>query len=408
MLGLSLLLAIGLSTPSTDAVARERLDALIASTNALAHFHAEYASTGAGKQGLLTLDYRAPGHARIRGASSKGTVDSGLADSILWSSRERPGLGKAWARADLLDRGGTLEPVLALLRNEFWRPEPVPAVELGIAWESNQRTRRTEPAVSLQQLYVGGDGHAALLGWLHTLQHVEGPLAIEGDELVYSGEGVRCRVDLQTGFLEELILSTDAGVHLTLTLVRLDLESPPSDDVFAIPALEPGATDFSEAFQRPVLSRNSLRFFALSSVHARLEQDARALDDGVRGELERFFVALHDPQLLEDHAQRVADSQTSALEFAQWVRTSLQAGSSRESVLAAVAERRGSIEGTLKAARADVQAVVPADPERFEGSPHWRAIRALESDVLDRRFDDLLARPMLADFDARVAAALED
>ncbi len=405
MYGLSLLLAVGGLTPPTNDAARERLEALIESTNRLEHFHAEYRSTRDGSAGHLKLDYRARGGIRVRGASPKGTMDSGIADGVLWLSSELKAMGRFWAEVDLLDRGGDLEPVLALLREEFWRPPGGAEVSVGFGWGLNAESDHIEPAVDVHQTFVGGDDHAALLGWLHTLRHADGDLVIEDEALVYRADGVHCRVDLRTGFLEQLVLISEDGSELSLALERLDLDDAPADSVFETPTPPPDAEDVSDQVRDSILSPGELRHRALGYVHDLLEREDRDLDGRLRDELRRFLNELFRPSAIRSLADFVERVQASSQEFADWVRDSLAAGRPKSEAQEAIAERRRQLEVQVERGRSKYLEQLP-DLEDLADTPAWRAIRELEDEALEESYEAALARPVLEHFEQAIDEAL--
>lgn len=405
MLGLALLLALGAHANPSDEEARERLEALIASTNDLEHFHAEYVSTREGKEGHLTLDYRAPGDARIRGVSTKGVMDLGSAGSAYWMSHERPDSSKVWGLVDMTDRGGAFEAAMTCLRGEYWNEEGVPQVSVGIDWQLDENANRLEPFLSLESKFVGrGDHHFALLGWLHRLLHVSEPLSIEGTALVYRGEGVLCRVDLETGLLNELRLSTEDSEHFAMTIKSADLSTPPSDDEFACPEPDPEAEDVSEQFRAKMLSTKNLRRFALLHVHSLLQRENRRLGGESSEELRTFLTALVEPMTVRSFADLLDKARSNSQQFADWVRSSLAAGRPRGEIDQAIGERRKANEAQIERGRGlylDQFGEIEDD-----GDDDWRAILVLERDVLEASYHAVLGGPVLEHFDASVADAL--
>src|SRR6187402_2341834 len=108
MLGPMLLLAV--VPPQTEAPpnARERLEALIESTNRLEHFSAEYALERDGKAARMLIDYVAPRTFRMCFWAPGGESYMGCVDDVLWmTTRSLEGPQRASrARLDLLDREG--------------------------------------------------------------------------------------------------------------------------------------------------------------------------------------------------------------------------------------------------------------------------------------------------------------
>jgi hypothetical protein len=404
MLGPILLLALTMPQDETSPDARERLEALIQSTNALEHFHAEYELLRDGKPGSIVFDYRAPGQVRIRGESERGRLDSGCSEDVLWISSERASEGAYWAEVDYLDRGGELEPVLKRLRSPFWRRTESPEVTIGLTWDENEASGRPEISTTVSQTLVGGHAHFVLLGWLHELAHSEGELTLDTDELLWIEEGVVCRVDLESGFLRELVLSSEEREVVRLTLVRLELDEAPDDDEFVRPAPLPGAEDVSEQVRGAMFSPSSLRHHVLRHVHALIEREDRGLDGEPRDELRSLLAGLIQPITVRSFAEFLETVRSNSQEFADWVRSALAAGRPRNEVEDAIAERRRYLDEQVERGRVTYLKQFP-DPEAQSG-PSWRAIRELEVEVIEECYELAFARAVLEHFEQAIQEAL--
>lgn len=333
-------------------------------------------------------------------------MHSGLADDILWMHSSGPE-GIQEMRVDLLDRGGVCEDAIAVLRENAGYPAQGPEVSFGLSWKLDPESGVHDPSFSVTHAMVGSDSHSRLLGWLHSMEHMEGELVVEGDELVHRSTRAEARVDAVNGFLKRLALTSPEGVERSMDLVRVDLETALDLDDFLPPEPVRGAKDVSDGM-RALLSRHHVRLSALHYVHGTLDGGERRLDGELHDELERFFVALYDSKITGDLENWIRSNQDYAIQYAEWIRSEIQAGRQREELEAAAGVRRGELDANLQEYRAKVATIVPADPERYADSDHWRAIRDLENEVLLARYDVLVARPILDDFDARVDAALDE
>lgn len=403
MLAVLLMAVIGSSASSRDDAAIARLEALISSTNALDHFHAEYAVTRDGRQSSMVLDFRAPGQVRIRGSSELGDLDSGYSDHVLWISARRAGKGSQWAEVDFLDRGGALQPVLGRLREEFWRDVGKPEVGIGFSWGEDEARGSLAIFTEVKHRILDGHGHFMLLGWLHRMLHDQGGLTLEGDELVLRGRDVEMYVDSQTGFLRSMRLGEEDEPDATLHLVRLDLENPPASDVFTAPEAPADADDVSDDQREAMLSPQNLRVFAQLHVHSLLEREGRRLDGKPRDELRSLLAALIEPITVESFAELLERVRSSSQEFADWVRSSLDSGRPAAEVDEAIAERRKYLQDQSLRSRAKYS-------EQFQGpqdgsDDSWEAIRQLELEVVAECFEVALARPVIEHFDRVIEEA---
>jgi hypothetical protein len=405
---LASILLLPLVLPQTEAppTPRERLEALIESTNELEHFSVEYALQGKKGVGKLWVEYLAPRSIRLRMETPAGEMRCGCANDVLWmhsSSSE----GREEMRVDLLDRGGDCEDAIAVLRGNSWYPSEGPEVWFELSLSIDPKSGMLTPRLSFFHATVGSESHVRLLPWLHSIEHMEGELTVEGEEVVHRITGAEARIDIESGFLNRLVFTSPDGVERGIELVSIDLDTPPESDRFLPPQSDPTAVDTSEDSRNSMLSRYQVRLTALRYVHGKLEGAERHFDDELHDELESFFIALYDSKITGDLEDWIQRQQEYAIKYADWIRLELQSGRPLEELETAASVRRGELDAGMQLMRAKVTTLPPADPERYADSDHWRAIRDLENEVLLARYDVLIVRPILDNFDARVDEALD-
>jgi hypothetical protein len=409
MLGPVLLLALSLPQIEAPPNARERLEALLESTNRLEHFHAEFAiDTGTDMgMGHVWIDFRAPGSILMRVETPVGSMSMGCSGDLLWMHSEAEGEPAQEGRLDFLDRSGPCADAAAILREAFWNSSKGPDVFLKLDWSLDTELDKHDFEISVGRAIVSLGSSAGLLGWLTTMKKLDGELTLEGDELVHRSPRAEARVDADTGFLKRLTLVSAGGERLSYELTTLELEAAPDEQLFAIPDPDPSAKDLSEVMHRGLMSRQHLRKHALDHVNRAMGGEEGRVDSEVHAELQRFLTALYDPMITERWAAWLEESQRWSREYTDSLRAELQSGASKDDLDVAAQEKRVVMAAQLDQARATLLEGVPADSGQDADATHWRAIRELENEVLDARFDALVAKPMLDDFDARVDAALD-
>lgn len=407
MLEPAVLLILALPQSDASPSPRERLEELIESTNELEHFSVEYSAEGTEVLNRVRIDYMAPDSIRLRMEAPQGAITWGRSGSMMWMQASGSEGAPSFAQADLLDRGGACEEAIAIIGESGWTRLDGPRVELSWGWQFNPDSNKTDLDISLSAGIASAHDHVRLLGWLHSIEHLDGELTLQGDALVHRSTRAEAHVDGSTGFLRRLVVTSAEGVNMEFTLQALDLEVPPEASCFLPPQPDAAAMDQSVKLRNRTTSRPYVRLAALQHVHRILDAGHRQFDQQLHDDLERFFVALYDSKLTGDMEEWMESTKQGAIEFSAWIRDQRQAGHSLEHLEAAADKRRGELKATIDSLRAGVAQVVPTDFPNYPESRHWKTIRDLEDEVLLARFDALVANPVLDDFDARVDGALD-
>lgn len=407
MLGSGLLLAAGILATSTQDDAREELDGLIEITDGLAHFHVEFEVTTRDEVSRLTIDYLAPHSMRIRTTYPCGDRQTACNDEHFWQRRSCDDEVRSRVDFDLLDRAGPCEAAIAALRDCSWEAVGGPEVFLGMPWDLEPAKRASRWDASIETTRFGA-ASGPLLGWLASLRRLEGELAIEGDYLVHRAPDSTAYVSRKSGFLQRLQLRLAGADTVTIDRVELDLLRAPDAGLFATPEPAPAAKDLTASWRDYYYTPALLRRLALERVHGLLERGERSLDEELRGELERFLAAVHDPAILAWNGPWLAGVWKYQAQFAFGILMTLAIGGPVERLEARADEIYELMIDDLDRQRVALRKSMPADPEAYAASPHWRALRELEDAVLDARFDALIASPMTENYELRIDGILDD
>lgn len=409
MLAAGMLLAAGAVAPAAQDAARERLEALIAETNALEVFRVEFTLESPAKPEENTsvrIDYSAPDSIRLTMQGLEGSLAMGMHDDVLWMDQNVEGQDPMQVRLDFLDRGGPSEEVAAVLDDPFWRGSDVYEVVLNCKLEFDAESDKNDFQLSVSRAVFGGASDAPLLGWLDAMGSLDGELTLEDGDLVRRSRRAEMRVDGESGFLSSLTLTSAEGKEQRIVLARLDLDPEFEAGLFDVPAPDASARDASEQMRQALMTPQLLREYALKHVHRLLDEGGRRFDDEVHDALERFLVTYYDVKLARATGRWVESYSNWTVEYGDWLRSQLQAGVAREELVAAAATRRAAIVDETEQGVELMRSSMPADPEELADSADWRVIRDVENEVLDARFEALVVRPVLDAFDARVDEAL--
>lgn len=381
---------------AAEDAARARLDELIASTNDLKGFRAEYVlRRGEEELGRIELVYSATDRLLMTNRSPKGSARVGIAEGRLWMDSESPGAGPMAGVLELDDRGGTFEAAMAVLEQGFPRPPGQVDVGVRLLWGVNAATDKTE--FDLQVAWVR-TGEERLLGWLQTMRMLEGRLTLEGGKLVHVSPRVRAEVDTANGFLTLLHMVGAEGEARDLTLAALDLEGPFLADAFLRPEPAEGARDVSEQLRRQMLSPSALRNECLLHVDALLRL-GKPFDETARADLRRFLTELHRPVLVGNVERWKAGVAQGIAEFSSELDQRRQAGAAQAELQTAIDERRKSIVESLDDTLVKLRSSLEGATRNTKPSEHWAEVRKIEDEVVGEIFQREIAEPLLAGFD---------
>ena len=383
---------------STADAARERLRELIAATNRLPAFRAEYVMQSGGEElGRVTLLYVAPDRLLMANRGEKGWVEVGINGEQLWMQSESPSAGALTGALARDDEGGTFGEALAVLAEHFPRPADEREVSVRFEWGLDPASDKTEFDLSLAYVRFGDE---RLLGWLYTMGRLEGELSLEGDALVHVSPRVRVEVDSGTGFLRRMQLVGSDGEERELSLVELDLEGPFDGDRFLRPEPAEGARDVSEPLRAQMFNPAALRTECLLRIDQELRK-GRAWDAATQDGARLFLEALHRPVLVAN-VQRWKSGVLGGIdEFAAELDARRAAGEAEADLQAVVDERRAALlEGTASTLTRLREGLGGAT-RNPEPSPHWVDLRSLEDEVVGELFHEEVEEPLLAAFDER-------
>jgi hypothetical protein len=391
-----LALALGAAPQQGAEAARARLEELIASTNDLPGFRAEYVlRRGEEELGRIELVYRAPDRLVMSNRSDKGWARVGLDGERLWMDSESGAAGALAGAFELDDHGGPFEEAMAVLERAFPRPPEQVDVGVRLSWGVNAETDKTE--FDLQIAWVR-TGEERLLGWLHTLRTLEGGLSLEGDALVHVSPRVRAEVDAQSGFLRRLHMVGAEGEARELALESLDVQGPLADELFARPSPAEGARDVSAQLREQMFKPAALRSESLLHIDALL-REGRAFDERARADLRLFLEALHRPVLQANVARWRAGVLEGIAEFSAEIAQRRQAGDAEADLRAVIDERRAQLVTSVDETLAKLRASLETATRNPRPSQHWVEVRSIEDEVLGKMYGTEVAEPLLAAFD---------
>lgn len=378
--------------------ARERLQALVASTNDLKGFRAVYLlARGEEELGRVELSYLAPDRLLLTNRSDQGWADVCLDGERLWMASESPGAGELAGAFALDDAGGVFEEALSELAETFPRPEGQVDVSVRLAWGVNLESDKTEFDLSVSYVRAGEE---RLLGWLQTMLAAEGELALENGMLVHTMPRVRAEVDAQTGFLKSLLLTGSDGEVRDLRLVELDLEGPFDGDRFLRPEPSEAARDISDALRAQVIKPASLRADCLLQIDSELKR-GRAWDEATKAGTRDFLAALHRPVLAANVARWRASVLKGIDEFAAELDAKRQEGVDEAELTETIDARRAQLVESTAETRTRLVESLAAATRNDAPSAHWVDVRSLEDEVLAELFREEVEEPLLAAFDER-------
>lgn len=376
--------------------ARARLDELIAATNDLPHFRAEYVlRRGEEELGRIELAYLASDKLVMSNRSDKGAASVGIDGERLWMDSDAPGSGAVVGALELDDHGGTFEQALAVLARAFPRPPEQVDVGVRFQWGIDPQSDKTE--FDLQVAWVR-TGEERLLGWLQTVRNMQGELSLADGTLLHVSPRVRAEIDAATGFLRRLHMVGAEGEARELSLVSLDLEAPAPAQAFARPAVPEGARDLSEQLRRQMFAPAALRSECLLHVDALL-RDGRAWDESARADLRSFLEALHRPVLAANVERWESGVLAGIEEFSAELAGRRQAGDAEADLQRVVDERRATLVSSLDETLAKLRASLESATRNPRPSQHWADVRKLEDEVMGDLFRVEVAEPLLAAFD---------
>lgn len=231
--------------PSAAAV----LESLIAQTNTLQSFEAEYALEAPDVgTAVVRMVYRAPGSALLSMNGEQGELWIAFCAST-WELRSREAGGSsAAATFDPRPGNGLLRRIDAQLAEGFpgleGRIDGGAAPRFVVSSKWNEERGRHDADIRL----VVDRVTQYRLAYLHDLAEQAPNLALGETELVLRGEhGLETAVDRRTGFLTRMLDTTKE--HASLKLVKLSTDGEVSDASLAVPARTAGAKNVDSGLE---------------------------------------------------------------------------------------------------------------------------------------------------------------
>lgn len=397
---------------SADQAGRERLEALIRSTDALRSFVAEYSLSKPGEEPQsMRIVYAAPGRGMI---VSPGKMYFRLMDGFVDLRQLDDAKGSSFAHFEFARaneaRYRRFEDVLraqfsALADKEFTPTACGPVLGLRIAQPGEIHSGEERTAEFQFSFQCPGDER---LRWLRDFQQRADGKSIDADHLQFdAANGAAVVLSLRTGFVESVVRDVAAG-RVEIRLKELELDQELDGAAFELPVPGTGWTDLSTAMARGMHVGQTLRLrqVVMSSLGRLVEKGALVWDETQAGHLEALLTALHSDSLALEREAWIADVRRSIDEYAAWLEAAFERAPEAAPEASARLERdaiewRQKLAENVRSARTryvEGCAASSAPKSEFEQS-----FRACERKAADLAFGTVVEKPMLEHFDEQVA-----
>jgi len=375
----------------------EELDALIAKTNALETFHAVYRAEAPSEEdgdgAVFDLFYEAPDRARV---SITAREEGGGPSMVFWVVQNR-------LVSHVVQDGEEQWRVIEMRPPESWRilDELFPPEELPLSPGVDLWLQLAPEGINLSFRYNEW-GRYEVLNWLSQMKAPETSVVREPSQLVWSGEGWRALLSRESGFLTR-IEAESRGRTLILDELRLDEELDPGLMELPESARDLEPDEDSERASRQTFKLGYLRDAAFQRVERALRAEERTWNETTRADWRTFLVALQREMIMARHAKWIAQLSAQVVEFEAGLRSRLARDPTperRAELRKFAEERRAKLGEGFDQAEAqwiDGLAAIEADTEPRQ------ELFDVELEVIEEVCDELLRKPILDDFDARVA-----
>ena len=402
--------------PPHEPTMLERIDALIAKTNAYEHFVARYHLRGKNDiDGELELAFRAPNQARVRVDGGGSHADFCVHGDIMEMRASGKDMGARTAtirnaRAEAACQALVLRKLKDAFPKELENDRPADEHRLDFVFDVDTDGSRLD-------FECGYDSSVCFM-WLVQLRGRAAKVSWSGGEhptLVYSShEDLRVVVSAENGLITRIERQTKEGVSVLLELIAFDPATPPEAKELEPGPATQGADDNSEAAEADFARRGYQR--GRASVFATV---ARMLDDGrlewndaVADQLAGVLRALAADQVMPFFRPVMT-----------WAATQL---AKQNDLLSAELEEKGArtpeqveaLREELAQARDKLEQAIPTFAERLCGPalPRGRCkvrpslpddLGALERRVLAEIYGEQVTKTLLESFDKSVAKLLD-
>jgi len=391
----------------TELSIEQELDALIEKTNSLESFHAVYrGKTRKGEEDVdasFDLAYQAPDRARARmsvtGGPEEGTMDGWIVGRRSVWRVERSGQ-EEWRCMELPDPPESSRVLDGLF------PRPERALEPGASlFIEIVQGEETSLQLSFQNRLNGRD---CVLGWLAEIKKQAADVDREPHELVWSGDRFRCLLSRESGFLTRIEIEKPGQQVAIVLLEELRLDEPIDPALLELPA---EARDLApdEELQRGLYAQYApgrVRQYGFLRLERLLRSQERSWNEVSRADWRAFLQVLHREMIVQRYSKWLEELRRGTEELVDRVRSGLTDDPSpaqREEFQARVEEYRGRLEESFdKAENLCTESLPAVESESLEPR---QELFDVELEVLESLFDELLRRPILEEFDARLAEA---
>jgi hypothetical protein len=411
-------LAAPVQDPPREPTIVERLDALIAKSNEYQHFVATYHfEDKRGEAGELRILYRAPDQAKfvVTGDTFRLCICI-HGDTLDVRSRS----GEATASTATVDSGSFQRSEAVWLQGalEAAFPKMVPRAELEIADGLSFGSEGGKDCESYGlELSKGGQTR---LNWLAQMgRHLDrvSTSDVQVPLIIFRPcEDLRVSVSPDSGFITRMERDRKDGVHVGLSLVSLELEEAPSDDDLRPPAPETGALDVSDAYLLAATrtafawGRSSLyRVVSNAVTVGRLEWN-----DEARVKVTEVMRAVHASEFPVFFEYFVTPENRWIDETAEWAHAYLaefEPGDkdAQDQLSPLIAKCRTEFEGRCTGVCEQMMEFAFPEDQAWSKPPSamFEDLVALERRVLPEVFTEVITKPLLAEFDEKVAKQLD-
>jgi len=380
------------SQQSDEPTIADELTALIAKTNALERFHLIYdvESEIEGKAQSMTVElvYRAPDLAQIRTSTEGATLDYWVEGTkvFVWQ-------GGLWKSASFASF-----PCMQLLDESF----PVESSGGGVsAFLTLRHVASGEVEFSLSMGYYS-TGEPTLLGWLKNLERWSG-VQRDGSWLSWEEDGIRCQVSRESGFLDEIEITSNGG-HMHLQLREAEIDAAPPPELLTIPEEARSAPE-DEALQHTLAP--AVRSIAFQRIAEWLELDGHTWNEFASNRWRAVMDALHRRELVVGYTKWLAGIQEQVAKAADGARAQLgqdDSAENRAEVERHATEARTGLEENLE--RGKTRYLDSLEAVETKGKEPLAALTDVEHEVVEALWSELLSEPVLATFDEKFGEVL--
>ncbi len=403
--------AVPLQDPPPAQTPAERVDALIAKTNAYEHFVATYkVRDKQGEESEMRFCFRAPDHGLLDMRSAKSSMQQFFeGQTIVIRGHSDAGPDTVATIHSLGVQQQLAESAMTALDEVFPRKSAASAPEgrNGLNW-------RISVGADCEGLNISlGTGSGELLGWLQDMRRQPEQLSAAGaTELVFRPcEKARLVLSAETGFVSKLEKLLPQGPELRMQLVSLDLEAPASDAFFTPPPPAAGAKDESESYEAMTLAVMfvQVRGDLFRRIGRRIDERQIEWNDESRAKLCKLVRRVDGELLTAANGQVIARLERNVDALAQALQEKLaSAGPELRAELKAGAGRdRAGLEKHLQQVAEKVLAQKPSGLGCKLRPSLDEDLLALEEPILREIYAESVTKPLLARYDEKVGKQFE-